>query len=344
MSMEKMEFKFPNPDAPGGEEAVVVEVEGADAGEKPAAEAAPAAAPVTRADAADDADGDDVSLEIVDDTPEADRGRTPAAPPEEVTDDELQHYSEKARNRIKHFTRGYHDERRAKEEAIRQREEAIRAAQVLKEEAERAREDAAKAQEALITQAKRAAELELAQLKGEYTRAYEAGDPAAIAEVQQKMTAATMRMERLANFKPAPLQAPKSEVQIPQPAPAPAVDHKAEVWKQANTWFGADEEMTAFALGLHNRLVREGIDPKSDTYYARINARMREVFPSAFAEKPAEPAPRAKPSAVVAPATRSTAPKKIVLTQSQVAIAKRLGVPLEAYAKQVATEMRKSNV
>lgn len=339
MPMEKMEFKFPNPDAPGGEEDVVVEVEGAEA-------AAPAPAPAPAADdsAGAQAGGDDIDLEIVDDTPEADRGRTPAAPPEEVTDEELQHYSEKARNRIKHFTRGYHDERRAKEEAIRQREEAIRAAQALKDEVERAREDAAKAQEALIAQARRAAELELQQLKGEYTRAYEAGDPSAIAEAQQKMTAATMRMERLASFKAAPLQPAKTEVQIPQPAPAPVADPKAEAWKQANTWFGADEEMTAFALGLHNKLVREGVDPKSDSYYARINARMREVFPTAFAEKPAEPAPRAKPSAVVAPATRSTAPKKIVLTQSQVAIAKRLGVPLEAYAKQVATEMRKSNV
>lgn len=340
MPMEKMEFKFPNPDAPGGEEDVVVEVEGAEA-------AAPAPAPAPAADdsAGAQAGGDDIDLEIVDDTPEADRGRTPAAPPpDEVTDEELQHYSEKARNRIKHFTRGYHDERRAKEEAIRQREEAIRAAQALKDEVERAREDAAKAQEALITQARRAAELELQQLKGEYTRAYEAGDPAAIAEAQQKMTAATVRMERLASFKPATLQPAKTEVQTPQPAPAPAPDPKAEAWKQANTWFGTDEEMTAFALGLHNKLVGQGVDPQSDTYYARINARMREVFPTAFADKPAEPAQRSKPSAVVAPATRSTAPKKIVLTQSQVAIAKRLGVPLEAYAKQVATEMRKSNV
>lgn len=341
MPMEKMSFKFPDPESPDSGEEVLVEVEG-DTPEPEKAEApAPAPAPV--------AEDDDTELEIVDDTPEEDRGRAPAPPPEAVTDEELQNYSEKASKRIKHFARGYHDERRAKEEAIRQREEAIRAAQALREEADRARQDAMKAQEALVTQAKRAAELELAQLKSDYTRAYEAGDPSAIAEAQQKMTSATMKLERLANFKPASLQAPKTEVQIPQPAPAPASDPKAESWRQDNPWFGADEEMTAFALGLHNKLVREGIDTQSDKYYARINARMREVFPAAFAEarsseKPAEPAPRAKPSAVVAPATRSTAPKKIVLTQTQVQIAKRLGVPLEAYAKQVANEMRKSNV
>lgn len=96
--------------------------------------------------------------------------------------------------------------------------------------------------------------------------------------------------------------------------------------------------MTALAMEVHTELVEGGVDPNSDEYYDRINAEVRQIFPDAFpSEKPV------KKSSVVAPATRSTAPKKIVLTQTQVSIAKRLGVPLELYARQVAEEMRKQN-
>ena len=96
--------------------------------------------------------------------------------------------------------------------------------------------------------------------------------------------------------------------------------------------------MTAVALEVNNELVEKGVSPSSDEYYEQINSEMRQMFPDAFpSEKPA------KKSTVVAPATRSTAPKKIVLTQSQVNLAKRLGVPLEVYARSVAEEMRKSN-
>ena len=103
--------------------------------------------------------------------------------------------------------------------------------------------------------------------------------------------------------------------------------------------------MTSFALGLHNKLVKEGLDPKSDDYYEKIDSRMRQVFPDQFEDY--EPEPEAeKPrrqSNVVAPATRSTSPKKVKLTQTQVNLAKRLGVPLDLYAKKVAEEMRKNN-
>ena len=121
-------------------------------------------------------------------------------------------------------------------------------------------------------------------------------------------------------------------------------DEKAEAWRQENGWFGTDDEMTAFALGSHQKLVKSGVDPKSDEYYEKINSRMRQVFPENFGAADPDPEElKPKRSNVVAPATRSTAPKKIVLTQTQVAIAKRLGVPLELYAKHVAEEMRKQN-
>lgn len=102
--------------------------------------------------------------------------------------------------------------------------------------------------------------------------------------------------------------------------------------------------MTAFALGLHNKLTKDGVDPRSDKYYEKINSRMRQVFPDQFDDGLEDDEPvstRRKSSNVVAPATRSTAPKKIRLSQSQIAIAKKLGVPLEDYAKQQAALMRK---
>jgi hypothetical protein len=116
-------------------------------------------------------------------------------------------------------------------------------------------------------------------------------------------------------------------------------DEKAENWRDENaSWFGEDDEMTALAYGLHHKLTKEGVDPTSDTYYEKINARMRQVFPDQFDEEPEST--KRKSSNVVAPATRSTSPKKVTLNQSQVAIAKRLGISLEDYAKQAAELMR----
>ena len=104
--------------------------------------------------------------------------------------------------------------------------------------------------------------------------------------------------------------------------------------------------MTALAWGVHTRLVNEGVDPRTDEYYERIDARMRQVFPEHFKDDGVgepEEQPKAKSSNVVAPATRSTSPNKVRLKQSEIAIAKRLGVPLEKYALQVADLARKQN-
>ena len=188
------------------------------------------------------------------------------------------------------------------------------------------------------------------KLKVSTKAAYEAGDADALAEAQEALTSAKIRADKLASYKPAPLQTEQNEVkQQPvsnNPAPERVVDQKAVAWQEQNPWFGSDDEMTSFALGLHQKLVKEGVDPRSEDYYERINTRMRQVFKDYFddgiEDEPVEKKPQKKAN-VVAPATRSTAPKKIVLTQTQVALAKRLGVPLEEYAKQVAIEMRKQN-
>ncbi len=279
-------------------------------------------------------------IEIVDDTPAADRNRKPMTEaPVDPTDEELEAYSESAKKRIKHFTKGYHEERRAKEAALREREEAIRAAQAIAEENRKLKGSLNQGQQALLEQAKKVVANELEEVKREYKSAYESGDSDALIAAQEKMTSVKMKAERVNNFKPTPLQEDKPVVQMPQSAP---VDKKAEAWQRDNDWFGSDDEMTSFALGLHNKLVKSGVDPQSDEYYEKVNSRVRQVFPEKFDSEETADAPtqRTKPN-VVAPATRSTAPRKVVLTQTQVNIAKKLGVPLELYARKVAEEMRK---
>lgn len=284
-------------------------------------------------------------IEVVDDTPEKDRGREPMeTAPEDPSEDELQQYSESVRKRIQKFSRGYHDERRRAEAAMREKEEAIRLAQAIFEENKKLKGSLNKGQEALLNQAKAAIELEIEKAKRKYKEAYDAGDSDALVSAQDELTAAKIKADRINSFKP-PLQKEETVVERQQNVPAPRVDSKALAWKDENRWFGSDDEMTSFALGLHTKLVKSGVDPQSDEYYERIDSRMRQVFPDAFdspddTDKVAKPS-RAAKSSVVAPATRSTASKKIVLTQSQVNIAKRLGVPLEAYAKQVAEQGRK---
>jgi len=285
----------------------------------------------------------EVEIEIVDDTPDDDKNRRPMKEaPVDVTDDELEQYSDSVKKRIQHFTKGYHEERRNKEAALREREEAVNLAQNLVEENKRLQGSLGQGQAALLDQAKKVMSAEVENAKRLYKAAYETGDSEALVNAQDALTNAAIKADRVNNFKLPPVQEHKIPVQTQsQPANQPAVpqvDTKASAWQDKNPWFGSDDEMTAVALTVHKKLVESNIDPTSDEYYERINSRVQQLFPDAFtSEKPV------KKSTVVASATRSTAPRKIVLTQSQVNIAKRLGVPLEAYAKQVASDLRKQN-
>ena len=286
-------------------------------------------------------------VEIIDDTPEQDRGRKPMEePPKDVTDEELSKYDEGVRKRIQHFTKGYHEERRAKEAALREREEAVKLTQQIIEENKKLKGSLHQGQSALLEQAKKVVANEMEQAKRKFKEAYESGDADALTAAQEEMTVVKMKAERVNNFRPAPVQTEEKQVQIPTAEPVrPKLDAKTQDWTNKNTWFGSDDEMTSFALGFHNKLVKSGITPSSPEYYERIDARMKQVFPDAFesgeteASEDANPSP--KRSNVVAPATRSTAPKKIVLTKTQVELAKRLGLTNEQYARAVAAEMRK---
>jgi hypothetical protein len=284
---------------------------------------------------------EDVELEIVDDTPKADRGRKASKPPEDLTDEELEDYSDKVRKRIQHFSKGYHDERRAKEAAHRERVEFENYAKSLVEENNKLKSSVEKNQAALLEQAKKNSAIEVLSAKRAYKRAYEAGNADKLLDAQEKLTNAKIKADKLGDFEPESLQQAEIPVQIPQEAPI-QVDTKASDWANENSWFGSDDEMTAYAMGVHSKLVKQGVDTASDEYYETINSRMRNTFPEEFGEtEELEEKPSKRQSNVVAPATRSTAPKKVRLTQTQVAIAKKLGVPLDLYAKKVAEEMRK---
>jgi hypothetical protein len=284
-------------------------------------------------------------IEVVDDTPEQDRGRKPMEePPKDVTEEELAKYDESVQKRIKHFTKGYHEERRAKETALREREEALKLAQAIVEENKKLKGSLSQGQNALLEQAKKTVAHEVEQAKAKYKAAYESGDSDALVDAQEALTTAKMKAERVNNFKPAPLQAGKSEVQLTsQVNQAQKADPVLTEWQDRNSWFGPNKRMTAYALGVHEDLITEGIPAGSTEYYRRIDAEMQERFSDVFgSEKTGDAATSpARKTNVVAPATRSTAPRKVVLTKSQVEIAKRLGVPLELYARKVAEEMRK---
>jgi len=290
---------------------------------------------------------DEVEIEVVDDTPAEDRGRKPMKDaPVDVPEDELEQYSEGVKKRIQHFTKGYHEERRAKDAAIREKEEAIRLAQSILEENKRLQGSIGQGQAALIEQAKLVIGNEIEEARRQYKAAYEAGDSDALVSAQEALTTAKLKDERVSNLKPA-LQEKETVVQpayqLERAQAAPQIDVKARAWQEANPWFGDNDEMTAIALTVHKNLVESGVNPTSDEYYEKINSRVRQLFPESFEDaESSEKAERpVKKSTVVASATRSTAPRKIVLTQSQVNLAKRLGVPLELYAKQVAEQTRK---
>ena len=316
MAFQKVEYEFPNEKEDKGED---IEIEGTDAEEvKRPAKQEPK---------------DEYEIEVVDDVPKADRNRKPSDPPPEVTDEELEDYSEKVRNRIKHFSKGYHDERRAKEQALRDRQELERLATQLVEENKNLKGTVDKNQEVLIGQAKKALETQINSAKRQYKSAYESGDSDKVLDAQEKLTNAKIKADKLANYRPKPLQEKEDQVQIPQEQTEQrTVDHRAQEWAKENTWFNSDPEMTGYARGLHDKLITGGVDPSSDEYYETINTRMRKLFPEQFDEVEVDTKPK-RQSNVVAPATRSTSSKKVTLKRTQVALAKRLGIPLEEYAR-----------
>jgi len=293
----------------------------------------------------------DIDLEIEDDTPSQDKGREPLPKEvvEELEKDNLDDYSERVKQRMAQLKKVWHDERRAKEAADREREEAITYAKKIADENKKLKSSLSTGEETYIETLKSGLEHQLSLAKREYREAYDLGDTEKIIDAQAKMNEAQYRLSQAQAYEPKfknTLQEGENEVYIPENKPSiPRPDDKALKWQEKNTWFGRDEEMTSLALGLHEKLVRSGIDPVSDEYYRRIDSTMQKRFPEYFGDATLDeetPAQRTKPSTVVAPATRSTAPKKVRLTKTQVALAKKFGLTPEQYARET-LKLEKAN-
>ena len=300
-------------------------------------------------------------VEIEDDTPPEDRRRKPMKEPvEDPTEDELSSYDEKVQARIKKFTRGYHDERRAKEEAFREREAAETFAKQVFEENKRLQQQLSTGSKAFIETSKGAAEVELEAAEKAYKQAYEDGNSEALVAAQKAITKASIKLDRATDMRPIEIE--EREFKAPPPAEPdkPRLTPRTQKWVDKNSdWWGVDDEMTMSAVGLDKRLQREyGPDyVGTEEYFQTIDKTMRRRFPEHFEDVQSEeedtPPPKKRVSepvdeddepprraqkftSVVAPASRSTPPNRIKLKASEAEVARRLGVPIEEYAKQVA--------
>jgi hypothetical protein len=296
-------------------------------------------------------DVDAVEFEIQDDTPDEDkdpvtgkeRDPLPQELVQELEQDELEDYSEKVKSRLKQMKKVWHDERRAKESAVRERQAAEEFARNIFEENKKLKQTLSSGEKSYIDTAKNAAQLELEMAKRQYKEAYDAGDADQIIEAQTKLSDANYRVHKTNEYRPSLQQeenAVQSEVtrsELPRP------DQKTVAWQERNQWWGVDEEMTALALGYHQKLEKQYGRQYvgTDEYWQNVDNTMRRRFPEYFGEEETtdgggKPVQRTetKPATVVAPASRSTSSKKIVLTQSEVNLAKKFGLTPEQYAKE----------
>jgi hypothetical protein len=267
---------------------------------------------------------------------------------DELDADELEEYSEKVKIRLKQMKKVYHDERRAKEAALREQQQAIEMARKIMDENKRLKGKLSEGEKSFIDTAKSAAELEMEMAKRAYKEAYEAGDADRVVEAQAKLNEVGYKLQRVKDYKPS-LQEPEIEVQSEQDVPqAPRLDARTMAWQEKNSWWGTDPEMTALALGFHQKLERErgAAYVGTDDYWKQVDETMRKRFPDyewgddepiKTTNGGGKPVARTetKPAAtVVAPASRSTSSKRIVLKQSELALAKKLNLTPEQYAKE----------
>lgn len=292
-------------------------------------------------------DEGDVEIEIVDDTPEKDRGRKPLEKDvADPTDDEIESYSDGVKKRISELTHARHDERRAKEALLREKQELERFAQHMYEENKRLQERVTTGHQAVATMAEQAAEAKLKEARQALKVAQEAFDTDAIIAAQEALAEAKWDSQN-AKFNKPPLQPETPVVQQRHEEPQQVrPDEKTLRWQAKNQWFGANgfEEVTSFALGLHQKLVASGVDPRTDDYFEQIDARVKSKFPEVFGAEDVktERSEAKRPTSVVAPASRSTGVKKVQLTPSQMALIKKYNLDPKKYVAEV-LKLEKTN-
>tara|TARA_R110001583_G_scaffold33127_4_gene112179 strand:- start:1923 stop:2873 length:951 start_codon:yes stop_codon:yes gene_type:complete len=286
-------------------------------------------------------------VEVIEDTPEEEKPRLAEdREPEVPSDDEIDKYSAGVQKRINKLKFEAQEQERQKLEAHKLQEEALRYAQQVKTENEKLKQTLDQGEATLIDQAKGRITAELDKAKTAYKAAYESGDPDALLAAQEQLSAIQNEQYRVNTYKPQsrvqaePTPQPQYAQQTPQ---VPRPDDRALNWAKNNKWFETDSEMTGYAYGLHEKLVKSGIDPRTEQYYNEIDSAVRRVFPDRFDDgQVEEPAPQRQNGSVVAAPSKSTKkPRTVRLSSTQASLAKRLGLSNEQYAAQLLKEMSK---
>lgn len=294
-----------------------------------------------------------IEIEIVDDRPEEDQKNAQPLPEsivKELEEDDLEKYSQEAKQKLLQAKKLYNDERRAKEQALREQQEAIRVAQSLVEETKKLKSRLTEGEKVYVSNAKEGAERQLELARREFKEAYDSGDSEKTLAAQEKLTQAQFKMQQIETYQPqydeSSLQKDENPVKIPEQSQQPQrLDSKTQAWLDKNSWYGVDDDMSFLAMGIHRKLERNGVPTGSDEYWNAIDTEMRKRFPEKFAGETTsetKDSVKTKPSTVVAPATRSTSPKKIRLTQTQLALAKKFKLSPEQYALEL-TKLESQN-
>jgi len=292
-------------------------------------------------------EGDDVEIEVKDDTPPEDQDVEPlpdGIKEELETADKSKEYSKNVKDKFVQYKKAWHDERRAKESAYREQQEALTLAQKILDENKKLKEMLQYGEKELISTYQSSAEMEIEKAKRNYKEAYDSGDSDRLLEAQEELMKAQLKLDKAKNFKPT-VQIPENDVQIAQKqSQQPAqLDPKVAEWVSKNQWFVDPNRraMRKYAEGIHEEL-EESYGRNfvgTDEYYKRIDTEVKRRFPEEFADtqndEDEKPQRTTKLSTVVAPAKRSTSSKKIVLTKSQVALAKKFGLSPEQYAREL---------
>jgi len=278
---------------------------------------------------------DEIIVEVEDKTPAEDRNKAPLPEKikEDLYNDELEDYSTKVKKKLLQMKKLAHDERREKETAVREQNEAVEFAKKLMDENKRLKSNLNSSEKNVLLSVTKTVEMELDSAKKAYREAYDSGDTDKVMEAQERLTEATLKIDKVRNFRPQPVEDEETVVKTPQPRTQEAPkDPSAVAWQQENPWFGEDEEMTSLALGLHEKMRREGVRISSQEYYNRLNTTIRKRFPERFESAEEQDDRPSRKSSVVAPATRTTSAKRVRLTTGELNLAKKFNLTPEQFA------------
>ena len=289
---------------------------------------------------------DDLDIEVVDDRPPEDQ-RAPRVvnPNDEFNiDAEIEGIDKETKDHISRLKYEYHEQRRAKEEAARLRDEALTYAKQVQGQNAHLNDLVGRSEQALLSSVSTRADAEIESAKQAYKKAYDDGDTDAMVSAQESMTRAHSDKSYLQNYQPQ-VQQPAQQPAQPQAAQPQQLDERTQTWIAKNPWFQQPgyEAMSGFALGMHQNLASRGINATSDAYFEHINTELERAFPQFFQQETENPvsSPR-RNIAVVAPAQREGKQKRQVkLNKSQVDLSRRLGITPQQYAKQMQIDAAK---